>query len=112
MEASLLPRKNYASTISNRLNVDPIEQGDEEFHRITNHTHHGSSRARMVSSCQPRLRLAVLSLSNRFLAAQQKQPSNREYDPQDTLPRCWFAEKQDARDRHECRTTSQNCGNG
>ena len=44
MEASLLPRKNYASAISDRLNVDPSEQGGEEFHRITNHTHDGSSR--------------------------------------------------------------------
>ena len=31
MEASLLPRKNYASAISDRLNVDPIEQGGEKF---------------------------------------------------------------------------------
>jgi len=44
MEASLLPHKNYASAISDRLNVDPIEQGSEEFHRITNHTHDGPSR--------------------------------------------------------------------
>jgi len=44
MEASLLSRKNYASAISDRLNVDPSEQGGEEFHRITNHTHDGSSR--------------------------------------------------------------------
>ena len=58
MEASLLSRKNYASAISDRLNVDPSEQGGEEFHRITNHTHDGSSCARMVSSCPPRLRLA------------------------------------------------------
>ena len=34
MEASLLPRKNYASAISDRLNVDPIK-GREKFHRIT-----------------------------------------------------------------------------
>ncbi len=44
MEASLLPRKNYASAISDGLNVDAIEQSGEEFHRITNHTHDGSSR--------------------------------------------------------------------
>jgi len=53
MEASLLLRKNYASPISDRLDVDPIEQGGEEFHHITNHAHDGSSRARMVSSSQP-----------------------------------------------------------
>ena len=44
MEASLLPRKNYASAISDRRNVDPIERGGEKFHRITDHAHDGSSR--------------------------------------------------------------------
>ena len=56
MEASLLPRKNYASAISDRLNVDPIEQGGEKFHRITNHSRWFI--ARMVISWPPRLRLA------------------------------------------------------
>ena len=50
MEASLLPRKNYASAISDRLNVDPSEQGGEEFHRITK-PHSRWFIAGMVSSC-------------------------------------------------------------
>jgi len=44
MKATLLPRNDYASAISDRLNVDPIEQGGEKFHRLTNHAHDGSSR--------------------------------------------------------------------
>ncbi len=50
MEASLLSRKNYASAISDRLNVDPSEQGGEEFHRITK-PHSRWFIAGMVSSC-------------------------------------------------------------
>ena len=71
MEASLLPRKNYASAISDRLNVDPIEQGGEKFHRITKDAHDGSSRG-MVSPCPPRLCLASFIAEQRLFYRRNK----------------------------------------
>jgi len=49
---------------------------------------------------------------NAQLFAQQKQPSDRKCNADDSLPRWWFAEEKNPRDGHDGRAASKNCRNG